>query len=95
MTIDKGISNEKLQYNIKREAAIVSAWSSRKINKFDYVKGEEILPSNQYQIIQQAKFNPFEKYLKIEPRQSKIMEINKPKQLEIKQNQLKYKDMRI
>ena len=50
------IRDEKLQYNINREAAKISALSSGKINKYEYLTGEEILPSNQQQIIEQAKF---------------------------------------
>ena len=34
----------------------ISALSSGKIDKYEYLTGEEILPSNQEQIIQQAKF---------------------------------------
>ena len=45
MTIDDKL-HEKLQYNINREAAKMSALSPRKINKYEYPKGEEILPSN-------------------------------------------------
>ena len=47
---------EKLQYNVNREAAKISALSSGKIDKYEYLTGEEILPSNQQQIIEQAKF---------------------------------------
>ena len=57
MTIEDQIKDEKLQYDINREAAKVSALSSGKIDKYEYLAGEEILPSNQQQIIQQAKFN--------------------------------------
>ena len=56
MTTDVKIRYEKLQYNINREAAIISALSSGKIDKHEYLTGEEILPSNQRQIIEQAKF---------------------------------------
>ena len=35
----------------------LSALSSDKLGKYEYLTGEEILPSNQQQIIQQAKFN--------------------------------------
>ena len=56
MTIDYQIKDEKLQYGINREAAKISASSSGKISKYDYLTGEEILPSNQKQIIEQAKF---------------------------------------
>ena len=57
MTIEDQIKNEKLQYGINREAAKISALSSSKLDKYEYLTGEEIIPSNQQQIIQQAKFN--------------------------------------
>ena len=70
MTIDDQIKDEKLQYDINREAAKISALSSGKIDKYEYLTGEETLPSNQQQIIQQAKFTystlgkAFEKQIK-------------------------------
>ena len=70
MTIEDQIKDEKLQYDINREAAKISALSSGKIYKYEYPTGEEILPSNQQRIIQQAKFNysplgkAFEKQIK-------------------------------
>ena len=54
MTIDDQIRDEKLQYNINREAAKISALSSGKIRKYEYLTSEDILPSKQ--IIEQAKF---------------------------------------
>ena len=57
MTIEDRIKDEKLQYDINREVAKISALSSGKLDKYEYLTGEEILPSNQQQIIQQAKFN--------------------------------------
>ena len=57
MTIEDQIKDEKLQYDINREAAKISALPSGKLDKYEYLTGEEILPSNQQQIIQQAKFN--------------------------------------
>ena len=45
MTIDDKIRDEKLQYDINREAAKISGLSSGKIDKYQYLKGEEILPS--------------------------------------------------
>ena len=57
MTIEDQIKDEKLQYDINREAAKISALSSGKLDKYEYLTGEETLPSNQQQIIQQAKFN--------------------------------------
>ena len=54
MTIDDQTRDEKLQYDIDTEAAKIS---SGKINKYEYFTGEEILPSNQKQITEQAKFS--------------------------------------
>ena len=56
MTIDDKIRDEKLQYDINREAAKISALSSGKIDKYEYLTGEEILPSNQRRVMQQARF---------------------------------------
>ena len=56
MTIEDQIKDEK-QYDINREAAKISSLSSGKLDKYEYLTGEEILPSNQQQIIQQAKFS--------------------------------------
>ena len=56
MTINDQIENEKRQYDINREAAKISALSSCKIDQYQYLTDEEILPSNQKQIIEQAKF---------------------------------------
>ena len=56
MTIEDQIRDQKLQYNINREAAKISALSSGKIDKDKYLSGEEILPFNQQQVIEQAKF---------------------------------------
>ena len=54
MTIDDQIRDEKLQYDINREAEKIPALSSGKIDKYEYLTGEEILPSNQQQIIEQT-----------------------------------------
>ena len=54
--IDDNIKDEKLRYNINRGAAKISALTFGKIGKYEYLTGEEILPSNQRQIIEQAKF---------------------------------------
>ena len=56
MTIEDKIKDEKLQYDINREAAKISALSSGKIDRYEYLTGNEIFPSNQRQIIEQAKF---------------------------------------
>ena len=47
MTINNQIRDEKLRYDINREAAKISALSLGKIHKCEYITGEDILPSNQ------------------------------------------------
>ena len=64
------IKDEKLQYNINREAVKILALLSGKIDKYEYFTGEEILPCDQSRIIEQAKFTyspvgkTFEKQIK-------------------------------
>ena len=91
MTIDDQIGDEKLQCDTNREAAMISALSSGKIGKYEYLAGEETSPSNQQQITEQAKFTyyplgkAFEKQtITIEDQGKKQVET-----LKIKQNQLK------
>ena len=77
MTIDDKIKYEKLQYDINREAPKTSALSSDKIGKCEYLTGEEILPSVQSIIIEQATFihsllgKAFEKQIKTIEEQGK------------------------
>ena len=56
MTIDDNIRDEKLKYDINRDAAKISALSSGKIDKYEYLTGEERLPPNQRRIIEQTRF---------------------------------------
>ena len=46
MTTNDQIKDENLQYNINRETAKISALSSGKLRKYEYLTGEDILPSN-------------------------------------------------
>ena len=55
MTINDQIKDENIQYDINREAAKISALSSGEICKYEYLTGEDILPSNQQKIIEQSK----------------------------------------
>ena len=70
MTIDDKIRDEKLQCDINREATKISALSSDKIHKYEYLTGEDILQANKQQLIEQAKFTysslgkAFEKQIK-------------------------------
>ena len=57
MTIEDQIRDEKLQYDVNRETSKILALSSGKTDKYEYLTGQEILPSNQQQIINQAKFS--------------------------------------
>ena len=59
MAIDDQLREDKLQYDINREAVKISALSSNKIGKYEYLTGEEILPSNQKQTIEKANFTHF------------------------------------
>ena len=52
MTINDQIRDEKLRHNINREVAKISALSSGKIHKYDYLTDEDILPSNQQEMIE-------------------------------------------
>ena len=90
MTINDQNRDEKLQYDIDRKSAEISALSSGKIYKYEYLTGEDVLPSNQQQIIEQAKFTysalgkAFEKQIKTTEDQGKkqidALESLKPKE---------------
>ena len=90
MTINGQIRDEQLQYDINGEAAKISALSLGKTYKYEYLTGEDILPFNQQQIIEQARFTysplgkAFEKQIKtIEDqgkKQVKALEDLKPKE---------------
>ena len=84
MTIDDQIRDERLRYGINKEAVKISALLSGKIEKYEYLTGNKILPSNQQQIIEQAKFTyspmgrAFEKQIKtIENQGEKQVEVSK------------------
>ena len=83
MTINDQIRDEKLQYDINRELAKISALSSGKIHKYEYLTGEDILPSNQQKILEQARFTysplgeAFEKQIKAIQDQGQLKTIKK------------------
>ena len=90
MRINDQIRDEKLQQDINRKAGEISALSSGKTHKYEYLTGKDILPSNRQQVIKKAKFNysplgkAFEKQIKtIEAqgqKQVKALEDLKPKE---------------
>ena len=89
MTIDYQIQYEKLQYDINREAAKVSPLSSGKINKHEYLTGEEIFPSNQNHITEQAKLT-YSSLVKAFKNQPKILEAIKDSESDDNEELLKY-----
>ena len=56
MTIDDQFRGAKLHYDIDKEAAKIPALSPGKRHKYEYLTGEDILPSTQQQMIEQSKF---------------------------------------
>ena len=86
MTINDQIRDEKLQYDINREAAKISVLSSGKIHKYEYITGEDILSSNQQQIIEQTKFT-FPPFGKAFEKQIKTTEDQGEKQMKAIQDQ--------
>ena len=94
MTINDQIRDEKLQYDINREAAKISALSSGKIHKYEYLTGEDILPSNQQQIIEQAKltYSPSGKAFE---KQIKTIEDQEEKQIKVIQDHGQVKTIKI
>ena len=76
MAIEDKIRDEKLQYDINRQAAKVSALSSGKVDKYEYCADEEILPSDQKRVKEQAKFTyyPPVKHLKNKQKQLRFKE---------------------
>ena len=80
MTIEDKVRDEKLQYYINREVAWISVLWHRKIDEHQYLTGEETLPSNQRQIIEQAKFAYYlfmEKLLENKQKTLKLKDKNK------------------
>ena len=98
MTINDQIKDEKLQYDINREAAKISALSSGKLHKNEYLTGKDILASNQQQIIEQTKctYSPlgkaFDKQIKtIEDQGKKQVDALNTLKSDNKRTILKYK----
>ena len=85
MTINDQIKNEKLQYDINREAAKISALSSGILHKYEYLTVEDILPSNQQQIIEQTKFT-YSPLGKVFDKQIKTIEDQGKKQVDALEN---------
>ena len=50
MTIDDEIRDEKLQYDVNREEQKIVAVSYGNIDQYEFLTGEEILPSDQRRV---------------------------------------------
>ena len=70
---------------LNREAAKISALSSGKLHKYEYLTGEDLLPSNQQQIIEQTKFT-YSPLGKAFEKQTKSIEDHGKKQVEALEN---------
>ena len=72
MVIDDKIRDEKLQYDINREATKISALSSRKNDKDEYLSGDKILTFDQRRVIEEAKFTHFSPGKAFENKQKRL-----------------------
>ena len=93
MTINNQIRDEKLRFNINTEAAKISALTSDKFNKYEYLTGEEILPSKEQQIFEQAKIT-YSPLRKVFEKQIKTIEDQGKKQIKAIQDQRQVKTIR-
>ena len=80
MTINDEIKDEKIKYDINREEAKTSSLSYRKIDKYEYLTGEEILPFDRSRIMEQAKFT-YSRLVKAFEKQIKTTEDQGEKQI--------------
>ena len=80
MTINDQIKDEKLQYDINREAAKISALSSGRTHKYKYLTGKDILPSSNQKIIAHTRF-PYSPLGKAFKKQIETIKIKEKSQL--------------
>ena len=93
MIFNDQIRYEKLQYDINREAVKISALSSGKTHKYEYLTGEDILPSNQQQVIKQDRFT-YSPLGKAFEKQTKTIEDQGEKQIKAIQDKGKLKTIK-
>ena len=77
--IDK-IRAEKLQYDINRKAAKMSAISLGKFDKYEYLAGEKRLLSDQSRMIKQAKEKQRNTTKEQGKKQIEVLEVIKPEE---------------
>ena len=85
MIINDQIKDEKIQYDINREASKISALSSGNIHEYEYLTSEDILRSNQQQVTQQVRFT-YSLLGKAFKKQIKTIEDQSQKQVEVLEN---------
>ena len=93
VTIDNQIKDEKIQYDINREAAKISVLWSGKIDKYEYLTGEKILLSNQKQIIEKANFT-YSPVVKTLEKHTGTIDDQREKQIKAIQNQGQFKTIK-
>ena len=93
ITINGHIRDEKLQYDNNKEAAKISSKSTGELRKYEYLTGEDILPSNQQQTIEQAKFT-YSPLGKAFEKQIKTIEDQGEKQIKAIQDQRQVKTIK-
>ena len=85
MIINDQIKDEKIQYDINREASKISALSSGNIHEYEYLTSEDVLRSNQQQVTQQVRFT-YSLLGKAFKKQIKTIEDQSQKQVEVLEN---------
>ena len=93
MTIDDQQRDEKIQYDINRKLAKISSLPWGKINKYEYLTGDQLLPFNQKQIKEQAKFT-YSPLSKTFQKQIKIIKDQGEKQIKANQYQAQIKTIK-
>ena len=89
MRTDDKVRDETLQYDVTRDTPNISEISSGKIDKYEYITGQEILPPDQSRMLEQAKFTRY--LLGKELKKQIKYQIEKKKKLKIKDNTKKKK----
>ena len=90
MTIRDQIGDKKLQYDITKEAAKISTLSLGEIDQYEYLRGEEILPSDQGRSVEQAKYIYFSLGKALE-KETKAIKDQGEKQISAIENRVKKK----
>ena len=93
MTVNDKTKDRKLQHDTNRDASKISALSFGKVDKYEYIIGEEILPLDQSKVIEPANhiYSPLGKAFEKQIKKLKNKEKTK-KGFKISWNQRQLKD---